>query len=156
MTDLIERLRSAADAYPEDVFGKTTDEDRRAHGDVVQRAAATMGRHMAPLLREAAAALEAAREDADKCAASLPGPCYMDPPDGGDVPVHEQLRRMGEDAARYQWLRQKVSAHGVIDGWTFAFPTHLTLPAPASAMRDPAGGLDTAIDQARGKENSNG
>ena len=30
----------------------------------MQRAAATMGRHMAPLLREAAAALEAAREDA--------------------------------------------------------------------------------------------
>ena len=64
--DLIERLQSAADAYPEDVFGKTTDEDRRAHGDVVQRAAATMGRHMAPLLREAAAALEAAREDSER------------------------------------------------------------------------------------------
>ena len=61
--DLIERLQSAADAYPEDVFGKTTDEDRRAHGDVVQRAAATMGRHMAPLLREAADALEAARDN---------------------------------------------------------------------------------------------
>jgi hypothetical protein len=54
------------------------------------------------------------------------------------------------DAERYRWLRRNVSAHGVIDGWTFAFPTHLALPAPASAMRDPAGGLDAAIDQARG------
>ena len=61
--DLIERLRSAAEAYPEDVFGKTTSGDRLQHGDVVQRAAATMGRHMAPLLTEAAAALEAARAE---------------------------------------------------------------------------------------------
>lgn len=50
------------------------------------------------------------------------------------------------DAERYRWLRRKVSAHGIIDGWTFSFPTHLTLPAPASAMRDPAGALDAAID----------
>lgn len=28
----------------------------------------------------------------------LPGSYYMDPPDGGDVPLLEQLRRMAEDA----------------------------------------------------------
>ena len=32
------------------------------------------------------------------CAAVLPGAYYMDPPDGGDVPVSEQLRRMAKDA----------------------------------------------------------
>lgn len=53
------------------------------------------------------------------------------------------------DAARYRWLRRKVSAHGICDGWQFGFPTALTLPAPAEAMRDPAAGLDAAIDAAR-------
>jgi len=62
-----------------------------------------------------------------------------------------EIEALRADAERYRWLRRKVSAHGVIDGWTFAFPTHLALPAPASAMRDPAGGLDAAIDRARGK-----
>lgn len=35
----------------------------------------------------------------------LPGHYYMDPPDGGDVPLLEQIRRMADDAARYRWLR---------------------------------------------------
>ena len=34
----------------------------------------------------------------------LPGPYYMDPPDGGDVPVLEQLRRMSQDAAKWRAL----------------------------------------------------
>ena len=37
----------------------------------------------------------------------LPGHYYMDPPDGGDVPVLEQLRRMAKDAARYRFLSCK-------------------------------------------------
>lgn len=40
------------------------------------------------------------------CAGALPGPLYMDPPDGGDAPLNEQLRRMAKDAARYRWLRE--------------------------------------------------
>lgn len=36
--------------------------------------------------------------------ALLPGPYYMDPPDGGDVTLIEQLQRMAQDAARYRWL----------------------------------------------------
>lgn len=36
----------------------------------------------------------------------LPGPFYMDPPDGGDVPVMEQLRRMADDAERFRWLTE--------------------------------------------------
>ena len=38
---------------------------------------------------------------------ALPGVYYMDPPDGGDVPVLEQLRRMAKDAARYRFLSCK-------------------------------------------------
>ncbi|HCF3885657.1 TPA: hypothetical protein NID48_005185 [Pseudomonas aeruginosa] len=29
---------------------------------------------------------------------------YMDPPDGGNVSIPEQIRRMAKDAARYRWL----------------------------------------------------
>ena len=54
---LVSDLRDAAKAYPADVFGETTDDDRKNHGDVVQRAAATMGRHMSPMLTEAAATI---------------------------------------------------------------------------------------------------
>lgn len=54
-----------------------------------------------------AAEVEALRADADAVAALLPGPYYMDPPDGGSVMVIEQLRRMAADAARYRWLRAR-------------------------------------------------
>jgi hypothetical protein len=37
----------------------------------------------------------------------LPGPYYMDPPDGGDVPIVEQMRRMAKDAERYRYLRSR-------------------------------------------------
>lgn len=43
---------------------------------------------------------------ADALWALLPNSaCYLDPPDGGDVPLIEQLRRMARDAGRYRWLR---------------------------------------------------
>ncbi|WP_244807946.1 Lar family restriction alleviation protein [Caballeronia zhejiangensis] len=35
----------------------------------------------------------------------LPGPYYMDQPDGGSVTLLEQLQRMAKDAARYRWLK---------------------------------------------------
>src|SRR5690606_18311383 len=37
--------------------------------------------------------------------AAIPGVTYMDPPDGGDVSIPEQIRRMAKDAERYRWLR---------------------------------------------------
>lgn len=43
--------------------------------------------------------------DADLLAL-LPGTYYMDPPDGGDVSVLEQLRRMSEDARKWRELQQ--------------------------------------------------
>lgn len=45
---------------------------------------------------------------ADELAALLPSTYYMDQPDGGSVPVLEQLRRMARDAARYRWLRDEA------------------------------------------------
>lgn len=44
------------------------------------------------------------RAELDACIAALPGPYYMDPPDGGSVSVDEQVARMAKDAARYRWL----------------------------------------------------
>ncbi len=44
-------------------------------------------------------------EDLKECASALPGTYYMDPPDGGNVSIPEQIRRMAKDAARYRWLR---------------------------------------------------
>ncbi|MGP8812085.1 hypothetical protein ACT03H_27495 [Pseudomonas aeruginosa] len=43
----------------------------------------------------------------EQCASALPGTYYMDPPDGGNVSIPEQIRRMAKDAARYRALRQK-------------------------------------------------
>jgi hypothetical protein len=48
--------------------------------------------------------------------AALPGTQYMDPPDGGDVSVPEQVRRMAKDAERYRWIRNPDQVVGhVID-----------------------------------------
>lgn len=38
--------------------------------------------------------------------AAIPGATYMDPPDGGDVSIPEQIRRMAKDAERYRLLRE--------------------------------------------------
>lgn len=42
----------------------------------------------------------------DMLCALLPGCYYMDPPDGGDTSIYEQLKRMSADAARYRWIRE--------------------------------------------------
>lgn len=36
--------------------------------------------------------------------AAIPGVTYMDPPDGGDVSIPEQIRRMAKDAELYRWV----------------------------------------------------
>lgn len=58
MSDVLKRLRDAAEAYPEDVFSGTTDDDRERHPGVVQRSAASMGRHFSPLFTAAADLIE--------------------------------------------------------------------------------------------------
>jgi hypothetical protein len=40
--------------------------------------------------------------------AAIPGVTYMDLPDGGDVSIPEQIRRMAKDAERYSWLRVRL------------------------------------------------
>ncbi|MCT5287590.1 hypothetical protein LZL11_24155 [Pseudomonas aeruginosa] len=47
------------------------------------------------------------KAELEQSASVLPGNYYMDPPDGGNVSIPEQIRRMAKDAARYRALRQK-------------------------------------------------
>ncbi|EPK5820824.1 hypothetical protein L4Z93_000920 [Pseudomonas aeruginosa] len=49
--------------------------------------------------------VERLEEELSQCASALPGTYYMDPPDGGNVSIPEQIRRMAKNAARYRWLR---------------------------------------------------
>jgi hypothetical protein len=65
---------------------------------------------MCPLCVSNAKLAEAEREIA-AFGNLLPGYYYMDPPDGGDVSVVEQVRRMAQDAARYRWLRNTNGQH---------------------------------------------
>ncbi|HBO2943898.1 TPA: hypothetical protein L4R51_002364 [Pseudomonas aeruginosa] len=51
------------------------------------------------------------QKELDQCASALPGTYYMDPPDGGDVSIPEQIRRMAKDAARYRGLRDEGYLH---------------------------------------------
>jgi len=53
----------------------------------------------ADLIAALMAERDALAREVDACAAALPGPYYMDPPDGGDVPISEQVKRMARDAA---------------------------------------------------------
>ena len=65
-------------------------------------------------------------KEVDACASTLPGPYYMDPPDGGDVPISEQVKRMARDAARFDWYFGRTDKidfmqtylTGMKDGWT--------------------------------------
>ncbi|EPO1936995.1 hypothetical protein ACT7F0_006438 [Pseudomonas aeruginosa] len=50
------------------------------------------------------AEVERLEAELSQCASALPGTYYMDPPDGGNVSIPEQIRRMAKDAARYRWL----------------------------------------------------
>lgn len=91
---------------------------------------------------------ERLRSELNDCLNVLPGSAYyMDPPDGGSVTIAEQLRRMGEDAARYRHLRACV----------YIDPQQLILRiANVYLCRDDgpdvAAQLDAAIDAARSKE----
>ncbi|HBO2327489.1 TPA: hypothetical protein L4G98_003992 [Pseudomonas aeruginosa] len=50
-------------------------------------------------------------QDLKECASVLPGTYYMDPPDGGNVSIPEQIRRMAKDAERYRGLRDEGYLH---------------------------------------------
>ena len=80
-----------------------------------------------------------------KCAAVLPGVYYMDPPDGGDVSVSEQLRCMAKDAERYRLLRRKFAI--ISDGEGHAEFCVINLPRPTYIAPSSAIELDTALDR---------
>ncbi|EMM9101939.1 TPA: hypothetical protein PXD14_006370 [Pseudomonas aeruginosa] len=62
------------------------------------------------------------KAELEQSASVLPGNYYMDPPDGGNVSIPEQIRRMAKDAARYRWLRERdletIRQGGVFAGMT--------------------------------------
>ena len=57
------------------------------------------------------AELLAARAELDAISAAIGTNDYLDPPDGGSVPLAEQVARMAKDAARYRWLRTHGGEH---------------------------------------------
>ena len=81
----------------------------------------------------------------DKCALALPGVYYMDQPDGGDVSVSEQLKRMAKDAERYRLLRRKFAI--ISDGEGHAEFCAINLPRPTYIAPSSAIELDTALDR---------
>lgn len=96
---------------------------------------------------EARVAADRLTAELEKCAAVLPGAYYMDPPDGGDVSVSEQLRRMAKDAERYRYLRRKVA----IAGAQFLV---MNLPSPVYVAPDAAAEFDSALDAERSERNT--
>ena len=90
---------------------------------------------------------EALRAELAACAAALPGVYYMDSPDGGDVPVSEQLRRMAKDAERYRLLRRKFAI--ISDGDGHAEFCAINLPRPTYIAPSSAIELDAALDRER-------
>lgn len=70
-----------------------------------------------PLYRRPAPAAGDALATNDELLALLPGTYYMDPPDGGNAGVLEQLQRMAADAARYRWLKERNGGSIGIVAW---------------------------------------
>lgn len=79
---------------------------------------------------------------------ALPGYYYMDPPDGGDVPLAEQLRRMAMDAARYRWLRDVAPNLGNRVPHVSQYPPASFDGHEYDAMQVHRVGMDAAIDAA--------
>lgn len=108
---------------------------------------------VADLIDALMAERDALAREVDACAAALPGPYYMDPPDGGDVPISEQVKRMARDAARYQWLKTRKGLSLSSDGgqWkradgTMFVSTHYL--AEGNTAHAPVASLDEIIDVA--------
>ncbi|HBP5168195.1 TPA: hypothetical protein L5674_002009 [Pseudomonas aeruginosa] len=91
------------------------------------------------------AEVERLESEIDQCANALSGTYYMDPPDGGNVSIPEQIRRMAKDAARYRWLRERdletISRGGVFAGMT---PENIVLN-----LEDLDAEIDAAIEGAK-------
>lgn len=97
--DLIECARLLGATQAKKGIGCYTREDAR-----FERA---MHESISDKAKRLTAERDKARAERDALADVLPGYYYMDPPDGGNVPVLEQLRRMAKDAERYRFLSCK-------------------------------------------------
>ena len=84
---------------------------------------------------------------ADDIVRLLPGPYYMDPPDGGDVLLIEQLRRMAKDASRYRRVR---SSCGEFVHYAGGGSHHLLEDDELDRAVDKAEVIDQAIAGKRG------
>ena len=90
----------------------------------------------------------------DAIAALLPGVYYMDPPDGGDVPLVEQSRRMAADAARYLWIKKQSVASARWNCYECDYKVSILFRKRPPSLNgyivdDPRGDdLDSAIDAA--------
>jgi hypothetical protein len=99
--------------------------------------------------------LAAAKADAAELMALLPGSYYMDPPDGGDVSVVEQFRRMAEDAERWRFVRRKVCFSGIGDGTAHMDIINLPISKKFPDLGEHEACADAAIDAALAKEKDN-
>lgn len=84
--------------------------DREADIDALKADLAAAQRALTNMV----AAVDAERKRAERAEADLaavqeilPGVYYMDPPDGGDVALIEQMRRLAKDAERYRWIKKQ-------------------------------------------------
>lgn len=66
MKDIVDRLRDAAEAYPEDIFPAPSKLQLAMHPEVITRASASMGRHFSPMLTAAADEIDRLRRDAER------------------------------------------------------------------------------------------
>jgi hypothetical protein len=96
---------------------------------------------------EARVLLDRLAAELAECAEVLPVAYYMDPPDGGDVSVSEQLSRMAKDAERYRLLRRKFAI--ISDGDGHAEFCAINLPRPTYIAPSSAIELDAALDRER-------
>jgi len=71
--------------------------------------------------------------------AALPGTQYMDPPDGGDVSVHEQVRRMAKDAERYRFLMRELGGS----------VSQVVMGSPTFSNEDVDAAIDAALQGAQ-------
>lgn len=78
----------------------------------------------------------------------LPSHYYMNPPDGGDVPLLEQMRRLAKDAERYRFLAERCRSTS--EHWGGRWSIVIEGPAPKS--HNDEDDFDAAIDAAMERE----
>ena len=144
MTDVIERIREALAALD---GPQTAGTSMAVNAEYAQACNPAAIRALLAKMERLRAENEVLREIERDVLNALPGVYYMDPPDGGSVPLGEQVRRMAVDAARYRLLRRKFAI--ISDGEGHAEFCAINLPRPTYIAPNTAIELDTALDRER-------